>query len=108
MLHSNSAEPGLDGRYSTKQIVSAIYGDISGEKLRKTRAEADLLELQLQTERGLVVPAAEAERLWTSVTLATKAVIAGSGLTDAEKEELFSKLREIPQDEYSKQIRQTP
>ena len=103
VLHSAQQEPGVDGKYSTKQIVSAIFGDISGEKLRKTRAEADLLELQLGIERGQVIPAGVAERLWSDVTQAIKAVILASGLSELERDELFSKLREIPDVEYRKE-----
>ena len=93
-------EPGDDGKFSTKQMASCIYGDISGEKLFKLRAERELLELKLAVERSDLIRVAGLERLWLDITMAIRAVILGSHLSEGERDEIFLKLREIPEAEY--------
>ena len=95
--------PGNDGRFSTKQVVSVIFGDISGQKLRNLTALADLNELKVAVEKCDLVKVNHVEKLWSDCVLAMRQVILGSKLSEEEREELFLQLRDIGAAEYRKQ-----
>jgi hypothetical protein len=56
-LRREGIRPGPDGKYSTQEIVRAVYGDLRTEHTRETRARADRLELELAKERRQVISA---------------------------------------------------
>jgi phage terminase Nu1 subunit (DNA packaging protein) len=63
-IRQNGIQPAEDGTFSTKQICAAIFGDIHGERLRKTRAEADKIEMDNERERGLVIDVGDVDSMW--------------------------------------------
>jgi len=65
-------EPGTDGKFSTAQICAAVFGDIQGQRLRKTTAEADKIELDNARERGEVVELAQTLNAWEVAILNAK------------------------------------
>lgn len=89
-------------RFSTKQIRDAVHGDIDGERLGKTRAERELLEVELSKERGKVLVTADVLRVWTGMGYAIKQVIRGSSLSDSEKADCFRQLRELKKQDFIK------
>lgn len=58
---------GRGSSYTTRQICGAIYGDIKGERLRETRARADLLELKRKEREAILVPMDVARRVLADV-----------------------------------------
>src|SRR5260221_12479679 len=48
--------PGPDKRYSTQQLLTAAFGNIAGERLRKVTEEADNMMLRNQILRGESLP----------------------------------------------------
>lgn len=54
-LTRSSIEPGDDGRYSTQQITSVVWGDRESEELRKITEDADHMALKNRKERGDLV-----------------------------------------------------
>ena len=53
---------GKRGRtYTTREIDSAIHGDIDAERLRETRARADLLEIDRRERERELMPRSEVE-----------------------------------------------
>jgi len=55
LLRQHGVEPNADGRFTTRQICQALYGDIKMEKLGETRARRLLLESELaERNRDLV------------------------------------------------------
>ncbi len=95
-LNQAGQVPGADKCYSTAQIVSALFGNISAERLRKTAAEADNWELKnavLRGEslpRGLLTPALE------QIFVVIKQLIMGSSMTTAEKRDLLNTIATWP------------
>ena len=49
-LTRSSIEPGDDGRYSTQQITSVVWGDRESEELRKITEDADHMALKNRKE----------------------------------------------------------
>lgn len=87
--------PGDDGKFSTKQIAAAVFGDIDGERLRETRAKADGLELENQRKRGEVIYVAEFVREYHSVLIGMKQIIMNSKLKEEDKNEILGNLARI-------------
>lgn len=54
-LKVKSIAAGKDGKFATLDICKAAYGDIDGERLRLTRAQADEKELSNSKERKELV-----------------------------------------------------
>jgi hypothetical protein len=81
------------------QIASAVFGDIEGEKLNKLRAERELLEIELSEKRSKLINAEHACRAWTDIIIAMRQIIKGSSLSDSEKNQLFTNMRELTIDE---------
>lgn len=85
--------PGEDGRYSTKQIDAAIHDDISEERIRLTKEQADKTALQnaiIRAER----PTVEAVyKTHEGIYIALRQTILASHLNDAEQAECLEDLR---------------
>lgn len=98
-------EPSLaDGkRFSTKQVTQAVFGDIDGERLRKTKHEADLLEVELARERSQVLPTEDVLRVWSNIAIAIRQVVKGSSLSENEKNECLRQIRELQAKDFGKE-----
>lgn len=51
-LKQEGIDPDKAGHWTTKQIVRAIYNDLEAERIRKTRAEADQVQMQNRITAG--------------------------------------------------------
>ena len=71
-IHRAAIKPDKDGKFSTAQICAAVFGDIQGQRLRKTTAEADKIELDNARERGEVVELAQTLNAWEVAILNAK------------------------------------
>ena len=91
-------EPGRDKCFSTKQICSAIYGDIDGERLRLTKEQADEKALSNAEKRRDLIPAAEfisvAERGLQAMVATAMSM---TDLTVEQREKIIEQLREAGQ-----------
>lgn len=85
-------EPGKDHKFSTKQICAAVYGDIDGERLSKTRAERELLEMELAKERKEVIPRGRLFGFLENIFIGVKMKIIGSGLSQIEQDQILNDL----------------
>jgi len=94
-LNAEEVEPGKDGKYSTKQIASAVFGDIQGERLRKTREEADNLALKNAELRGELVQVALVKQMISEIILANKQTILASQLEQEGKNEILANLEAL-------------
>lgn len=96
-------EPSLAGgkRFSTKQVCSAVFGDIDGERLRKTKLEADLLELENGRLKSELLPRDEVLRTWSDVIVSIRQVIKGSHLSDTEQRECLRHIKELNVEDFS-------
>ena len=86
---------GPDGRYSTKEIASAVFGDIQGERLRKTREEADNLALRNAEMRGELVSVTLVKQMVSEIILANKQTVLASQLEQEGKNEILANLEAL-------------
>lgn len=102
-LKTAGIEPGRDGKFSTKQICAAVFGDMDGEKLRETRHRANLLEIEEKEKRQELVAAAAVEKVWRSYLVAVRQHVKNhQRIPDDLKSEILLELREIPKGEFFK------
>jgi len=88
-------QEGDDGKFSTSQICSAIYGDIDGERLRLTKEQADEKALNNAERRRELVPAQDFIEVTQRGLQAMTATV--MGLTDIDiehREKIIEQLRE--------------
>lgn len=68
-LRSKGIDPGPDGCYTTSQIEEALFGGLENERIRLTRADADLREMERAERAGELVAMSEVVRLYTECLL---------------------------------------
>ena len=84
--------PGDDGLFSTLEMAKAIFGDIEGERLRKTKEEADKLELENAQTRMELVSVELVYKHFEGVFISFRQKILASALTEDEKQDLLNDL----------------
>ena len=94
-MAQNSVVPASDGKFSTRDIVSSIFGDIEGEKLRLVREQADSFAIKNAEARGSLIPAEIVGRHMEGVFIAIRSGILSSGLNKSEKDELLLNLKKL-------------
>jgi hypothetical protein len=92
-LRQADLERSPDGKYSTKQIVSAIYDDASSERCRLYREQADRLSIANAKARAEQVDVDAVYKAYEGVFVRMRKTILTSPLTDVEKSEILSNLR---------------
>ncbi len=75
--------------WTTLQVVRGIYNDLESERIRKTRAEADQVELQNAEAQGRLVDIEEFAKRWESKLVNMVRIIRSSKLTDAEQDDIL-------------------
>jgi len=84
-----------DGRFTTAQICTALFGDLNGEKVRLTRAQADRVELENKQAIGLLINVDDAIGAVHQFTFAIRQKILLSSMTDQDKNGLLLELQRI-------------
>ena len=88
-------EAGEDGKYSTRDIADTIYGSLGAERLGKTRAERELLEIELGKERRDLIPSRRVYSLLEDVFVSVKMKILGSSMSEVEQDKLLVELSRL-------------
>src|SRR5215469_3549737 len=88
-------ETGEDGKYSTRDIADTIYGSLGAERLGKTRAERELLEIELGKERRDLIPSKRVYSLLEDVFVSVKMKILGSSMSEIEQDKLLVELSRL-------------
>ena len=102
----------VDGLYFHNATILGIVnyyrrattnGNLSliGGKDEKIRKENELLQMEIDQAKGLLVEVANVDRVWSRILTGVRQVIISSRLNQAEKKELCRMMREIPLEEYS-------
>ena len=85
-------------KYTTKEVVKALFGDMAGEKLRLTREQADKLALDnAETRSDLVSSIEEQAIVERGLSAMTQAVLAAANLEDEDKDKILNHLRDTGQ-----------
>jgi hypothetical protein len=95
-LNAAKQIPAADGTWATAQIINALYGDIHGQRLRKTAAEADNWELKNSVLKGESLPKNLLTPALEQIFIIVKQLIMGSSMTTAEKKDLLNTISSWP------------
>ena len=105
-IKTQGVEKGNDGRFSTKQICSAVFGDIDSEKLRLVREQADKFALDNAERRGDLIDLPKLSDAVNRQLNAIKAHLYASSLEEEDKDKLLADIQrfwdcieEIPRDD---------
>jgi phage terminase Nu1 subunit (DNA packaging protein) len=101
-LRQSSQIAGEDERYSTRQIVAALFGDLKAEKTGLTRAQREHWELENKQAAGILINVDEAIAMVHQFTFAIRQKILMSSLTDKEKNNLLLELQRIGEMDFTK------
>ena len=99
-IKTSEIVPGADGKFSTRQICAAVYGDMDGEKLREVRHRANLLELQEQQLRRELVPVADVQRVWGAVIVAIRQYIWNCNAEEIDRRRWLAELVDLKVEDY--------
>jgi phage terminase Nu1 subunit (DNA packaging protein) len=102
-LRQAHVEAGEDERYSTRQICSALFGDLKAEKTGLTRAQREHWELENKQAAGILINVDDAIGMVHQFTYAIRQKILMSGLTDKGKNNLLLELQRIGEMDFTKQ-----
>ena len=92
-LRQADLEPRPDGRYSTREILAAIFDDATSERTRLYREQADRLSIANAKARSETIDAESVWKTYEGIFIAMRKTILASPLTDAEKAEALGQLR---------------
>lgn len=98
-----SIEPGADGRYSTAQIIAALYGDRESEELREIREKADKLAIANRKARGELIPAESVYAWAEGIFIAIRQAILNSGIPQDAQDAALTNLQRLTSEEARKQ-----
>lgn len=88
-LKQTGATPDAQGRWTTKQVAAAIFGDLEFERIRKTRAEAEQIEKENAEQDGDLVDVEEFCKKYETTYVEMKRIILSSKLPEREKDDLL-------------------
>lgn len=94
-------ESGRDKKYSTKEVVDALFGSNGLEKKAKESRwqsqidDAEVIKLKRQETKGLLVPKADVETFLTDALLKVTQVIRHSNLTEQDKAQAINELKTV-------------
>ena len=78
---------------STKQVFSAMFGDIDSEKLRLTKEQADKLERENREAEGKLIDVVTlSQNLQRFLSAARQRILSNLKLDDEEKDKILSEL----------------
>jgi len=95
-LAQNSIQADADGCFSTKEITSAVFGNLAEEKLLTQRELTRKHANENAIIEGLYVDRAQLMALFTQVADAMTSRIESSSLTFQEKQDLRRELSSVP------------
>lgn len=94
--------PDENGRYTTKQICAAVFGDTDGEKLRKLKEEADSVALDNARIRGELISVEDAVLLNRRVAFAIRQKILALPLPVEKRNDLLHEIQRLADVDFTK------
>lgn len=95
-LIASEEEADSEDTFTTGQILRAVFSDERSQRLRRTKAEADLLELKAQILKCEYLAKPALTDALQSIVVAITQIIDGSKLSSSEKSEIRQNLASIP------------
>ncbi len=89
-IKTSGVEIGEDGKFSTTQICRAAFGDIDGEKLRKTTEEADAIALSNAKTKGELLDLEDWCRGKEKILSGVKQIVEDSELPEDKQEQILN------------------
>jgi hypothetical protein len=90
-------QPAVDGTYTTRQLVTGLYGDLYGAKLRTQNEQAEKLRIENEVSRGELLSRRELARGFTEVAAAISSrVMACTELPRLAREDILRDLASVP------------
>jgi hypothetical protein len=87
-------KPGPGGKYTTKQICAAVFGDIDGERLRLVREQADCQAIEnAQARRELINVNELVPRVTAFTSAIRERILSNPKLDENEKDKVLLELR---------------
>ena len=88
-------EPDANQTFSTSQIIKVLFSDEKSERLRRTRAEANLFEARAAILKGEHLNKAALVEVMSAIVSAIKQIIEGSELGQERKSEILQNLADV-------------
>ena len=98
-IKTGNIVPGSDGKFSTVQICAAAFGDIQGERLRKTRAEADEKEIKNKRMLGRLIDRDVVSSVINRFAATIRAKVMASPLPIEDRNEILNDLKSLAETE---------
>ena len=90
-----------DGRFTTAQVCKALFGDLDGEKVRLTRAQADKVEMENRVNARELIEVTAAVELAQRFCFAARQVIMLSELNEAGKNKILRELNRLKEIDFN-------
>jgi hypothetical protein len=102
-LRSSGEMPGPDGKYSTQQMVRAIFGGAKEQEARAAKTqqkidEAAMVKNEREVQEGRLVYRTAVKSRFMDVALRMRQIIESFDLGEARESEIFKALRELTLD----------
>ena len=94
-LVAASIAPAEDEKFSTQQIVAAIFGDLARQKTRNEAAKADLTEMKRDLDERRLIPAEVARASMHKLTVGIMEVISASPLSAKQQAAIAGNLERL-------------
>lgn len=92
-LNEREIVEGPDKKFSILQCHNAIGGDLEAERIRETRHKANLLSMEEDEKRGVLVNVAEVKQVLEKICVGVKAVVQASHLLPEEQDDILKHLQ---------------
>ena len=103
-LSTGLAIAGEDGRFATAQIVAALYGSKEAEDLRKTRLQADQIDMENRERRKELVKSEDVYRYCEGLFIALREKVLALPCEQQDKDDMLRDMQKLTYD----QIRKAP
>lgn len=93
-LHKTGQLPGEDGKFSTRQIIIAIFGDVTIEKARLVREQADKAARENAQAGHSLVDIEAVKSYFVDLAVTVRQLILASAMPKVEQDELLNDFAE--------------
>lgn len=104
-LEQNRQYPNARGKYSTRQLLDAIYDESYKQRNELLKTQTEKLRLQNEARRAALVPAKELDAFSPQLAVGLRPVILGVSAPDQDKRKVFDFLAALESGELFRRYR---